>query len=195
MNKRKIVLADANIFIDLDKFRLFDFVSHVSTFFNWDVRITEEVEKECSNVFTRSRIKQMIEKGTISRIDVKDREIFKIYGELSLYMESGAEVELFAIARCFNYNIITHDLKCATVYFRNFFDSKFKVYDLYRLFYLAYKARLVSLTDAQNALGSLKESSYLMPNGFQAYSSAMDKYVDKIFDPDDIAILRAQGLL
>ncbi len=105
--------------------------------------------------------------------------------KLSLYMEEGAEIELFAIAKCRSYNIITHDLENTDFYHKNFGRIGFWVYDLFKLFYLAHKANLLSIEDAEKALCSLKGISKYIPKGFKKYVEDLDGYKEKHIDPKD----------
>ena len=138
MSRKNIVLADANIFIFLDKFRFFNFLDEMSSFYGWKIMITPSVRNECKNRFTSSRLNSLINTGVVEVLIENDREILKSVSKLEKYMVLGAEVELFAIAENRKFNVITHDIENTNIYHINFGRGNFWVYDLFKLFYRLY---------------------------------------------------------
>ncbi len=104
---------------------------------------------------------------------------------MSLYMEKGAEIELFAIAACKGYNVLTHDLENTYIYHTTFGRGGFWVYDLYKLFYLAVKANLLTAEKATQALITLDNSDKVIPNGFEDFVRRLDEFAHKHIDPRD----------
>ena len=185
MTRRNIVLADANIFIFLDKFRFFDFLHKISSYYGWKIMITPAVENECKNLFTSSRLKSLKNAGTIGILYESSRDILNSIVKLEKYMELGAEVELFAIAENRKCNVITHDIENTQIYHINFGRENFWVYDLYRLFYLANKSGIINIDEAEKALSTLKGSDKVMPSGFLKFVRAVDENISKHIDPLD----------
>jgi hypothetical protein len=179
-------LADANIFINLDRFRLFSFLEELSNHYNWEIFITPAVKRECKNRFTSSRINALLRKKTIKLLLESGRDVLNCILKLEKYMDAGAEIELFAIAECRNYSVLTHDIQNTNVYQINFGRGNFWTYDLYKLFYLGYKVNILSSKEAEKALFSLPGSKKIMRSGFLKFVDALDNYAEKHFDPHDI---------
>jgi len=186
MTLKRVVLADANIFILLDKFRFFNFLDEMSSFYDWKIMITPSVENECKNRFTSSRLNSLVNEGVIEVLIENDRDILKSVSRLEKYMVLGAEVELFAIAENRKFNVITHDIENTQIYHINFGRGNFWIYDFYKLFYLGHKAGILSVEDIGTALNSLKGSDKVIPSGFLAFVKAMDDNIEKHIDPVDV---------
>ncbi len=84
MTLKMLVLADACIFIDLDRFQFFDLLRKLSDFYGWEICITAKVEEECKNRFTASRLKTMIRDGDIKVLRESKKEITRKIARLSV---------------------------------------------------------------------------------------------------------------
>ncbi len=154
MSRKRIVLADADIFIDLVKLNFLNILMDLSLFYNWQIFITEGIRGECKDRVTLSLVNSMLRTGNLKILTESSFEVAKIIEELDKIMVPGKEIELFAIAKRQNYNILTDDLENSTVYFRNYplDKGKFWVYNLYHLLYLGYKAQILSNKEINSAL-------------------------------------------
>lgn len=192
---KKIVLADTDIFIHLNRLMFFNLIEELIEAYEWDLRITHAIEAECEDPLTSSKIKSLIKNNFINIIEESSKEVTLNIKKLNKRMEEGAEIELFAISMYKGHNIITHDRKNTNVYMKNYGRDRFYIYNLYHLLYLAYKAGIMKIEEIQSPLlkylkkKNIKSDMYntLKSYGFAHYCGELDKNVNKHIDPEDQA--------
>jgi len=190
---KRIVLADADILIDLVKLNFLKLLKQLSKYYNWEISITESIKSECKDQITLSLVNSMIKTGNIKIINESSMEVAKIIEELDKIMVPGKEIELFAIAKHRNYDILTDDLENTGVYYRNYplDKGKFWIYNLYQLLYLACKARILTIEEVNDALLNLHKNGirflnkFILKRGFKAYCEEIDKFRDRHISPRD----------
>ncbi len=135
MTLKKIVLADADIIIHLVKLNFLNLLADLSDFYKWEILITEGILGECKDPVTSSLVNSMLRTGKLKIHLEPSFEAAKIIEELNKIMFPGKEIELFAVAKFREYDILTHDLENSKVYFEHYpLDrGNFHVYDLYHI--------------------------------------------------------------
>jgi len=192
---KQVVLADADIFIHLNRLQHFNLIEKLTEAYCWDLKITNTVKDECKDPLTSSKIKSLIKNNFVNVIEESSKEVTLNIKKLNKSMEAGAEIELFAISMHKGYNIITHDRKNTNVYINNYGRDCFYVYNLYHLLYLAYKAQILKIEQIQIPLlkylkkKNVKSDMYniLKSHGFTHYCKKLDENVNKHIDPKDQA--------
>ena len=193
MTRGKRILVDANIIINLIKLQKFSLLEKIAIHYEWQLYITEEIKKECKDRITRSMINQYLQHRKISILVENNKDITLFLKDLNKRMELGAEVELFAIAKVKNCNILADDRKNTNIYFTNYPRGEFWVYNLDHFFYLAVKARLITVTEVNSLIAESIRVKHrywdqlIVQYGFEKYCQIIDENVDKHIDPNDIS--------
>ncbi|UCE65354.1 MAG: hypothetical protein JSU85_10815 [Candidatus Zixiibacteriota bacterium] len=193
MALKRIVLADTDIIFNLIKFQFFDLLEQLAKYYSWDLYITYSIENECKDHLTTSFLKSKIRNKNLKYFEKTSSEIAKSVVELNKIMTPGAEIELYAIAKCENCNILSDDRENCEVFFKNYtlHRGKLWIYNLYHVLYLAYKAALLTIGQIDNALTESHKSGIrhldyrILNNGFSWYCHEIEKYIDRHIDPVD----------
>ena len=195
MTRRNIVLADADIIINLTKFGFFGLLGELSDFYLWDIYTTASIESECKDLVSSNILRDLKNRKYIRIYDVTSFEIVRNIEALEKYMIPDNEIELYAIAKCGDYNILSDDRENRDVFFKNnaSLSGKVWVYNIFHIFYLPIKAGILSIEQIDNAL---KESHILkirildyriLKYGFLWFcDEIIDKNLDRHIDQSDI---------
>lgn len=193
MSQRKIVLVDTDIVIDLFELDFKNLLIDLSRYYEWEITMTPGILSEFRDSLILSHVNSMRSYGTIKILVESSEEVAKAIVELDKFMVPGKEIELFAIAKCRKYSLLTHDRENTDTYFKNYpFDKgSFWVYNLYHVLYLAYKATILSMAQVASSLSKIHKKKklilnrFILKNGFEAYCHEIDKFQDRHIDPCD----------
>jgi hypothetical protein len=120
MTLKRIVLADADIFINVVRLNFLNLLIDLSLFYKWEIHITEDIRSECKDRVTISLVNSMLNTGELKILTETSFEVAEIIEALDRIMVPGKEIELFAIAKYYNYDILTDDGENTRVYYKNY---------------------------------------------------------------------------